>query len=83
MRWIEAIERVLEESDEPLHSAEIARLAVQNGWAKTQAEFPDYTVQAAILRHIKDNGNAKGFVTIAKGQDGHFYWLARKTKEQA
>jgi len=79
MKWLDAIEKVLEESDHPLHSNEIARIAIRNGWAVSDAMLPDHSVQAAVYRHIKD-GNSRGFVMIGSGRVERRYWLKRKGK---
>ncbi len=78
MKWLDAIEKVLEESDHPLHSNEIARIAIHNGWAVSDAMLPDHTVQAVVYRHIKDGGNRRGFVMIGSGRIERRYWLKRK-----
>jgi hypothetical protein len=80
LTWIEAIERVLDESDQPLHSMEIARVAIRRGWVKDKAAFPDHSVQAAVLRHIKEQGNPRGFLMVGFGRMQRRYWLKRKHK---
>ena len=80
MKWLDAIERVLEESDRPLHSTEIARRAIANDWVETDAQFPEHTVQAAVWRQIKKGDNPRGFVMVGLGRRGSFYWLKRKGK---
>jgi hypothetical protein len=82
MKWIDAIEKVLEESDEPLHSDQIASIAMRNGWVKSDAMLPDHTVQAAVHKHINVQGNTKGFVMIGSGRIQRRYWLMRKPKRK-
>ena len=77
MKWVEAIQKVLEESNRPLHSYEIAHIAMQKGWAKSTAMLPDHTVQAAVHKHIA-GGNGCGFVMIGEGRVSRTYWLLRK-----
>jgi hypothetical protein len=78
LKWLDAIEKVLEESDRPLHSNEIARIAIDKGWAASDAMAPDHTVQAAVYRHIKDGANQRGFVMVGDGRVDRCYWLKSK-----
>jgi len=77
MKWIDAIALVLGASNEPLDSAEIAAEAIGRGLAATGAMQPEWTVQAAISRHIK-SGNEKGIVAIATRGAKLRYWLLSK-----
>lgn len=80
VRWLEAIEQILEEADQPLHSQEIARRAIQAGIVKTSGKWPEHSVQAAVWRHIREAGNPLGFEMIGGGRRERFYWLTRKGK---
>ncbi|MSR60665.1 MAG: hypothetical protein EXS05_24000 [Planctomycetaceae bacterium] len=77
MKWIDAIERVLEESETPLRSNEISEIAIRNGWVSDAAMAPDHSVQAAIWRHL-NQGNERGFVMVGDGTRNRRYWLIRK-----
>jgi hypothetical protein len=77
MKWVDAIEQVLQEAKHPLHSNEISARAIAQGIAKSDAMLPDHTVQAAVHKHIKE-GNTKGFIMIGSGRFHRRYWLQRK-----
>jgi hypothetical protein len=78
LTWTAAIERVLQESDRPLTTTEIARLAIVEGWVQPSTEWPSYSVQGAIVKHMKD-GNSKGFQVVGKDLAAQrLYWLVGK-----
>ncbi|MFO0919677.1 MAG: HTH domain-containing protein [Planctomycetaceae bacterium] len=79
-RWLDAIEEVILQSDHPLHSTEIAAIALRDGLVRNNSQWPENTVQAAVWRHINQGDNEKGFVMIGEGRVHRRYWLKRKGK---
>jgi hypothetical protein len=67
MSWREAIERVLRESERPLHYAEISELVLSRGYYHTEGATPDATVNAQITSSIKHDGERSPFVKVGRG----------------
>ncbi len=67
MTWREAIEKVLEESGEPLHYVEISNRILSQGYYKTVGATPADTVSAQITSSIKRDGEKSSFVRVSKG----------------
>lgn len=67
MSWREAIERVLRESEGPLHYGEISEQVLARGYYHTDGATPDATVNAQITTSIKYEGDRSPFVKVGKG----------------
>lgn len=67
MSWREAIERVLSESERPLHYAEISEQVLSRGYYKSDGATPDATVNAEITKSIKYEGDRSPFVKVGRG----------------
>jgi len=77
MSWREAIERVLQEAQEPLHYAEISERVLARGYYKTDGATPDATVNAQITGSIKHEGDKSPFVKVGRST----YALRRLSSE--
>lgn len=82
MTWAEAARKVLERSSRPLHSKEIVAAAVREGWVSPSARSPDHSLQSAIWKHIRKQGNPFGFVMIGAGRIHRKYWLKAKQRNK-
>jgi hypothetical protein len=67
MSWREAIQKVLQEVQGPLHYAEISEHVLSRGYYKTEGATPDATVNAQITSSIKHEGDKSPFVKVGKG----------------
>ncbi|RLJ62813.1 HTH domain-containing protein [Sulfurisoma sediminicola] len=67
MSWREAIEKVLQEADRPLHYAEISEQVLSRGYYRTEGATPDATVNAQITTSIKYEGDKSPFVKVGRG----------------
>lgn len=67
MSWREAIQKVLLESEKPLHYAEISEQVLSRGYYKTDGATPDATVNAQISSSIKHEGEKSPFMRVGKG----------------
>jgi hypothetical protein len=65
--WCEAIIKVLEESDTPLHYSEITSQILSRGYYRTDGATPAATVNAQIAASIIHDGPRSPFVRVAKG----------------
>ena len=65
--WKEAIKRVLEESDAPLHYAEISEQILSRGYYSTDGATPSATVNAQISSSVKHDGEKSPFIRVGKG----------------
>lgn len=65
--WLEAISRVLAESDAPLHYSEISKRILSQGYYKTDGATPAATVNAQISSSIKHAGEESPFLRVGKG----------------
>jgi hypothetical protein len=65
--WNEAIQRVLQESDTPLHYTEITQQILFKGYFKTDGATPAATVNARLAESIKHDGKASPFLRVDKG----------------
>jgi hypothetical protein len=78
MSWPVAAERVLQGADEPMTAVDIARVAIENGWVAQRSEWPSYSLQGAIAKHVKA-GNVLGFkVYPGAHMHGARFWLLSK-----
>lgn len=67
LRWIVAIEKVLEEEKRSLHYTEIAELIIEKGYRKSIGATPANTVNAYLSGDIRDNGDKSKFVKVEMG----------------
>jgi len=65
--WKDAIKKVLSESDEPLHYAEITEQILSRGYFETDGATPAKTVNAQITTSLKNNGSNSPFLRVGKG----------------
>ena len=65
--WKEAIKKVLEETEAPLHYTEISEQILSRGYYETDGATPAATVSAQITTSIKHEGDRSPFVRIGKG----------------
>jgi len=65
--WRKAIQKVLLESEKPLHYAEISEQVLSRGYYKTDGATPDATVNAQISSSIKHDGEKSPFIRVGKG----------------
>ncbi len=79
LRWMEAIERVLEENDKPLHYTEIADLIIENGYRVSVGASPATTVNGYISNDIREHGEFSSFEKISMGT----FRLRKKEAEYA
>lgn len=65
--WLEAIKKVLAESDSPLHYTEIAEYILSRGYYKTDGATPSATVNAQISSSIKHEAEKSPFIRVGRG----------------
>ena len=65
MNLLAAIEKVLNDSNKPLHVSEICQLVISNKLWNTEGKTPEATVGARIYSDIKNNGKRSVFVKVA------------------
>jgi hypothetical protein len=65
--WRDAIIRVLEEAQAPLHYAEISEQILTRGYYKTDGATPHSTVNAQITASLKHDGGKTPFVRVGRG----------------
>lgn len=65
--WKEAIKKVLQESETPLHYAEISEQILSRGYYETDGATPAATVSAQISSSIKHDGEKSPFMRVGKG----------------
>jgi restriction system protein len=78
MTFLDAAERVLEESGEktPMHYREITRRAVKNGWLISGGQTPEATMAAQLATEIK-RSQSKGITPRFIRHERGFYGLSR------
>jgi len=67
MSWIEAIAKVMRESNGPMHYSEIAQQALARGYYKTNGATPAATVAAQLTSSIKFEGDKSPFIKVGRG----------------
>jgi len=72
MTFLEAAQKVLSEhgKDGPLHTRDIARLALEQGFLQSQGQTPDATMAAQLYMAVKQDaeaGREPRFVQVGKG----------------
>ncbi len=65
--WKQAIIRVLQESEDPLHYTDITQQILERGYYQTDGATPAATVNAQIASAIKHEGASSPFVRVARG----------------
>jgi hypothetical protein len=65
--WKEAIKKVLEESETPLHYAEISEQILSRGYYETDGATPAATVNAQLAASIKHGGEKSPFIRVGRG----------------
>lgn len=68
MKWQDAIIKVLEESEEPLHYAEIAEQIVERGLRENVGATPARTVAYYLSTSLTNEGDASPFERVARGE---------------
>lgn len=67
MSWRDAIVKVLDEAEGPLHYSEISEQILSHGYYKTDGATPAATVNAQISSSIKHDGAKSPFLRVGKG----------------
>lgn len=67
LKWIDAIIKVLQEEQRPMHYTEIAQLVAERGYRKSLGATPQDTVSALVTSDIKKNKSNSFFLRIDKG----------------
>lgn len=57
--------QILNEVGKPLHSKEIANIALKKGWLKTAGKTPEATMNAQLVVDINKNGSKSRFIKTA------------------
>lgn len=65
--WKEAIKKVLEESETPLHYTEISEQILSRGYYATDGATPAATVSAQLTSSIKHDNEKSPFMRVGKG----------------
>lgn len=65
--WKEAIKKVLEESETPLHYTEISEQILSRGYFETDGATPAATVSAQLTSSIKHDGDKSPFMRVGRG----------------
>lgn len=83
MKWLDAVELVLRDADEPLHYGEVARRVTARKLVATRSQTPDITVHASVSQEIRrrqERGLPPRF-TISVGEIGLEEWQAPPVKD--
>ena len=67
LKWIDAIIKVLQEEQRPMHYTEIAQLVAERGYRKSLGATPQDTVSALVSSDIKKNKSNAIFLRVFKG----------------
>ena len=62
--------QILSESDTPLHSKEITKIALSKGWLETAGKTPQATMNAQLVVDINKNGDKSRFIKTAPSTFG-------------
>ena len=65
--WNDAIKKVLEQANAPLHSSEISEQILSRGYYVTDGATPAATVNARLASSIKHEGEKSPFMRVGKG----------------
>ena len=66
LKWIDAIEKVIDDAGKPLHYSDIADTIVEKGYRTSVGATPAMTVQVMLSNYLKDNKDPK-FVKVESG----------------
>ena len=77
MNYKETAYKVLKMKKKPLHSQEIAQIAIKKGWLKTKGKTPEITMNSLLIRDISSKKEKSCF--IKKGPS--VFFLNNKVKE--
>lgn len=78
MQWQAAIEKVLDDADEPLHYTEIADRIMGAGLRQSVGATPAASVNATISMSLKNDGARSPFERVQRGH----YWLRSRQAAQ-
>jgi len=65
--WLDAIKKVLRETETPLHYTEISEQVLSRGYYETDGATPASTVNALITSSIKHDGERSPFIRVGRG----------------
>lgn len=65
--WLDAIKKVLGETEAPLHYNEISEQVLSRGYYVTKGATPAATVNAQITESIKHDGERSPFIRVGRG----------------
>jgi len=65
--WKDAIRKVFEEAQAPLHYTDISEQILSRGYYETDGATPAATVNAQMASSIKHDGNKSPFIRVGKG----------------
>lgn len=65
--WLDAIKKVLGETEAPLHYTEISEQVLSRGYYVTDGATPAATVNAQITASIKHDGERSPFIRVGRG----------------
>src|SRR6267142_56102 len=65
--WLDAIKKVLTETEAPLHYTEISEQVLSRGYYVTDGATPASTVNALITSSIKHDGERSPFIRVGRG----------------
>src|SRR5438094_7146382 len=65
--WLDAIKRVLRETEAPLHYTEISEQVLSRGYYVPKGATPAATVNAQITESIKHDGERSPFIRVGRG----------------
>lgn len=65
--WLDAIKKVLGETEAPLHYTEISEQVLSRGYYVTKGATPAATVNALITESIKHEGERSPFIRVGRG----------------
>jgi hypothetical protein len=65
--WLDAIKKVLGETEAPLHYTEISEQVLSRGYYVPKGATPAATVNAQITKSIKHDGDRSPFIRVGRG----------------
>lgn len=74
--------QILKETDKPLHSKEITKIALQRGWLKTAGKTPEATMNAQLIVDINSKKGGSRFIKTAPSTFGLNPDFREKTKKK-
>ena len=64
MKVKDAVYKILQSAERPLHAKEIAKRVIEAGYWRSEGKTPDRTVSARLYSDIKKNGDKSAFVKV-------------------